>query len=681
MQNPADVSIDQERHMHSILDEGLFELRKSTERSLSLRGLRRGEATSTTSPQNLRQVAQMLNFENQSQMSQMSTYQNDQSQYVPLRNNNNQQFNISNFSAQKYQQNDNFHNQSTSNNLLLSSINSQSHQYQQQINNHNQRFGANSQTIQSFMPQQQHSNSKNQSLKRLIEEVKLSSDSITTRLREQPSLSNLNTKRNPLQESSTASSNMHIDLVQLQQRIMGLEKKIQEDNETMRRQKDTKQERLKGIIKQTTQMNSNERVSFSFNEDKPINIKVKNGDYLRDRESLENEDENSQILVKQYESRDYVNSEEEPKKTKVIRVKRQPKHSKQHSSQSSQDDSALSKQEQELYQISKKLRRNTRSKSSNNRNTSRPRSQQSKVSRSTHSNKSYVSKKSQNIESDESLKRATSQLKKLKTQLNKINTSKVATKKQNHMKQQNGQSRSSSQKSNKSNVSSSLRRRDKSDENKSVGRNNSRSLSLKEMQKKVMQERSTSKSRVKQNQSLFSAMNHSNNISMTQLHSSVYLNEKENFHKEQKFKRLEAQNKKLQQELDQSRQELREERKNNQELILLVEKISKKAQTKENDSEKFKEMESELLVMIESFTKSEQIRREQKACIQRLKKEFDKEKSKNSKNQVLEEDSSSQLDELPVKQSKNRGNKQNNKIDDKENQELIMHRKSKKQLK
>lgn len=44
---------------------------------------------------------------------------------------------------------------------------------------------------------------------------------------------------------------------------MGLEKKIKEDNDSMRRQRTGKNEKLKGIIKQTSQL---EKVSFSFND-------------------------------------------------------------------------------------------------------------------------------------------------------------------------------------------------------------------------------------------------------------------------------------------------------------------------------------------------------------------------------------------------------------------------------
>ncbi len=45
---------------------------------------------------------------------------------------------------------------------------------------------------------------------------------------------------------------------------MGLERKIKDDNESMRRNRDDKNEKLKGIIKSTNMLASG-RVSFSFN--------------------------------------------------------------------------------------------------------------------------------------------------------------------------------------------------------------------------------------------------------------------------------------------------------------------------------------------------------------------------------------------------------------------------------
>ena len=85
--------------------------------------------------------------------------------------------------------------------------------------------------------------------------------------------------------------------------------------------------------------------------------------------------------------------------------------------------------------------------------------------------------------------------------------------------------------------------------------------------------------------------------------------------KELKFKKMEEAYKKLQKELADSKAELRQEKKNNIELIKLVEKLDKKVTIKEQTQDRFDLIETELNLMKESFEKSEMIRREQKILI------------------------------------------------------------------
>ena len=74
------------------------------------------------------------------------------------------------------------------------------------------------------------------------------------------------------------------------------------------------------------------------------------------------------------------------------------------------------------------------------------------------------------------------------------------------------------------------------------------------------------------------------NISMM---SSMYQMQQEQYAKELKFKKLEDAYKNQAKELNEARAELRQEKKNNVELIKLVEKLDKKVTVKEQTSDRF----------------------------------------------------------------------------------------------
>jgi hypothetical protein len=82
---------------------------------------------------------------------------------------------------------------------------------------------------------------------------------------------------------------MQSELASLQQRIQGLESKIREDNESMKRLRGKKNDQLKGIMKTTAAPLSNEKVSFKI---KKVNEKK------AERE-------------RKYTSKDYIDSEDE----------------------------------------------------------------------------------------------------------------------------------------------------------------------------------------------------------------------------------------------------------------------------------------------------------------------------------------------------------------------------------